>query len=270
MAIEAHAGADTDLTYAQLGTVVVLDGTGSPPGSTFKWYLLSKPPGSAAAFMDPDTWNTPRFGPIDVTGTYLFFLVVTVGAEVSEENPLRAADTARSHITCTTENLALTQPAAGMRNWQDHINEVVASVDEKGGLIDDHLGAGPGKHHSLQCEYSRADVSRKNIHPDSDDVALALNDLDDSTGKLTTLTTTVKTSNVGAINELDGEIGVLSTLDTTEKGTIVGAINEVHGELGGTASAKYMLNDTAVPADLPNAVAITDEVVPSLSSRSHR
>ena len=49
-------------------------------------------------------------------------------------------------------------------------------------------------------------------------------------GTLANLTTTEKTTIVGAINEVDGEIGNLSSLSTTNKSSIVAAINEVKAE----------------------------------------
>lgn len=49
-------------------------------------------------------------------------------------------------------------------------------------------------------------------------------------GSLTSLTTTAKSSVVGAINELDAEIGDVSTLTTTAT-TLAGAINEIDGAM---------------------------------------
>jgi hypothetical protein len=49
-------------------------------------------------------------------------------------------------------------------------------------------------------------------------------------GTLANLTTTEKTTIVGAINEVDGEIGNLSQLSTTNKSSLVSAINEVKSE----------------------------------------
>lgn len=49
-------------------------------------------------------------------------------------------------------------------------------------------------------------------------------------GTLANLTTTEKTTLVGAINEVDGEVGNLSQLSTTDKSSLVSAINEVKSE----------------------------------------
>lgn len=61
-------------------------------------------------------------------------------------------------------------------------------------------------------------------------------------GVMANLTTTDKTSLVGAINEVDGEIGDLSSLDTESKTDLVTAINEVNDEYNGT-----VLYQTAYP-----------------------
>ena len=65
--------------------------------------------------------------------------------------------------------------------------------------------------------YSRADLSKKNIAGGSDTVEAALSDLDDATGKLSTLTTTAKTSIVAAVNEVralavDAELAAIAGL----------------------------------------------------------
>lgn len=53
-------------------------------------------------------------------------------------------------------------------------------------------------------------------------------------GTMANLTTTEKTSLVGAINEIDGDIGDLTNLDTESKSNLVSAINEVNDEYNGT------------------------------------
>ena len=55
-----------------------------------------------------------------------------------------------------------------------------------------------------------------------------ISDLDEEIGDLTSLTTSEKSSVVGAVNEVVSDIGDLSTLTTTEKSSIVGAVNEVN------------------------------------------
>ena len=49
-------------------------------------------------------------------------------------------------------------------------------------------------------------------------------------GILANLTTTEKTTIVGAINEVDGDVGNLSQLSTTNKSSLVSALNEVKAE----------------------------------------
>ena len=55
-----------------------------------------------------------------------------------------------------------------------------------------------------------------------------ISDLDEEIGDLTSLTTSEKSSVVGAVNEVVSDIGDLSTLTTTEKSSVVGAVNEVN------------------------------------------
>ena len=74
-----------------------------------------------------------------------------------------------------------------------------------------HLGGGSSVHDADEIDYERLDASKKNIAAGSDDVGAALDDLDDATGKLTTLTTTIKTSIVNAINELVSSISSVKT-----------------------------------------------------------
>lgn len=57
-------------------------------------------------------------------------------------------------------------------------------------------------------------------------------------GVMANLTTSEKTTLVGAINEVDGDIGNLGALETTTKSSLVAAINEVH-----TAEAYFKLYD---------------------------
>lgn len=63
-------------------------------------------------------------------------------------------------------------------------------------------------------------------------------------GTMANLTTTEKSSLVGAINEVDSDIGDLTNLDTETKTNLVSAINEVNDEYNGT-----VLYQTAYPSD---------------------
>lgn len=73
-----------------------------------------------------------------------------------------------------------------------------------------HLNGGASKHDATEVDYERADGSKKNIQAGSDTVEAALTDLDDATGLLSSLTTTVKTSVVAAINEVNAQVGQAS------------------------------------------------------------
>jgi len=59
------------------------------------------------------------------------------------------------------------------------------------------------------------------------EIVTALNDVAENIGNLSTLTTTEKTNIVGALNEINGNIGDLDNLLTSNKISIVAAINEV-------------------------------------------
>lgn len=77
-------------------------------------------------------------------------------------------------------------------------------------VLDAHLNGGTGKHDATEVDYERADGSKKNISASSDAVEAALSDLDDATGLLSSLVTTVKTSAVAAINEVAAKAGLLT------------------------------------------------------------
>lgn len=226
----AHAGANQTRTFAQLNSLVALNGDGSTPGVTYKWYMLSKPPGSGVTFIDGDDVESTRIQP-DVVGTYLLFLVVTLGAEVSESNPLKAPDLARMWVTVTTENEALELPASGQRNWTDKHNEAVRRLDTKSGLLTDHLDGAAGQHDATEINYERGDGSKKSIQDASDDVELALTDLDDAVGDLAALNTAAE--------------------------SLVAAINEV--ETGTGSDEKYFINATSKPAALPNSIHVKQD-----------
>ena len=69
----------------------------------------------------------------------------------------------------------------------------------------------------------------------------------DKSGNLASLTTTDKSSLVGAVNEVDGEVGTLSTLTTTDKSSLVGAVNEVNAHKNDyTAPHEYQDEVTGV------------------------
>ncbi len=74
----ANAGADTG---GQVGTTVILDGSGSSDidgdALTYQWSLVSKPATSTATLSDPSS-VTPSFT-IDVFGDYVMQLVVHDG-----------------------------------------------------------------------------------------------------------------------------------------------------------------------------------------------
>ena len=86
-------------------------------------------------------------------------------------------------------------------------------------------------------------------------------------GTLSNLTTTVKTSLVGAINEVDAEsstIGDVSDLTTTNKSTTVGAINEVNEKANGVGTLADL--NTSAKTNLVSAINEVNGNVGNLSS----
>lgn len=72
------------------------------------------------------------------------------------------------------------------------------------------------------------DLYTQEVQNDNMDIIdAALHNQSAGSGELSSLTTTEKTSLVGAINELDGNIGDLSGLTTTAKTNLVNAVNEL-------------------------------------------
>lgn len=72
--------------------------------------------------------------------------------------------------------------------------------------------------------------------------------LKDLIGNMASLTTTHKSTIVGAINEVLGKIGNLASLSTTHKDTVVGAINELLGKIGNLTNLSTTHKDTVVGA----------------------
>lgn len=82
--------------------------------------------------------------------------------------------------------------------------------------------------------------------------AKSLSDINNtSIGTLSNLTTTDKTSLVGAVNEVNGKtdgIGTLANLTTTDKTNLVGAVNEVNSNLGTLANLTTTNKSSSVGA----------------------
>lgn len=201
----ANAGPVQTFPFAQLPKLVTLDGSGSssPNGAitTYKWYRLYRPAGSAAALSN-DAIAGPTFT-ADVAGSYLFFLEVKDATNVwSERNPLKAPNAAFVLITARTQALDLSLPATGQRNYTAMLLGAIASLESTVGLADAHLDVGANKHTDDQITYTRPDGSRKNIGASDDDLRKAVDKLDDVIAALSGLATTDKTSVVAAVNEV--------------------------------------------------------------------
>lgn len=89
----------------------------------------------------------------------------------------------------------------------------------------------------------------------------AINEVNTSSskvGNLSSLTTSDKTSVVGAINEVDGDVGTLSSLTTTAKSDVVGAINELDGEIGNLSELRNPNQQNLVQAINRNTLGVED------------
>lgn len=118
------------------------------------------------------------------------------------------------------------------------------SVD--GATLDSHLNGLASKHDATEIDYERADGSKKNIQAGSDTVESALTDLDDATGLLSSLTTTVKNSVVASLNEVDAHADTAqSTANNAIPKSSFTAVNKV---LVGTGASTYVERDLGVVA----------------------
>lgn len=102
----ADAGANRN---AVTGSPVTLDGSGSSSGNgdllTYSWAIVSRPPGSSVQLSSSSVVK-PQFTP-DVTGTYVFSLVVAVGdLQSSASTTTVIADTLNA-IALTPTDVAL-------------------------------------------------------------------------------------------------------------------------------------------------------------------
>ena len=167
----------SEINYSDLSPTLpsrTLSGATSTPGdgssiATYQWYLLSAPTGSAAAFSD-DTVMAPTLGPLDRSGTYRVFLVVTNDLSDSSHAspvPIQSASSpyaftvppasAFFEIRVLTEFAGLKKVAYGERDWlEDGLWPIVDSVDAHEGKLDDiWVSAGVIKANTIQ-EYTAA------------------------------------------------------------------------------------------------------------------
>jgi hypothetical protein len=167
----------SEINYSDLSPTPplrTLSGTSSTPGSgssisTYQWYLLSAPTGSAATFND-DTLASPTLGPLDRAGTYRVFLVVTNDLSDSSHSapvPIQSLSSPYSfavppasaffEIRVLTEFAGLKKVAYGERDWlEDGLWPLVDAVDAHEGKLDD-IWVSPGviKANTIQ-EYTSA------------------------------------------------------------------------------------------------------------------
>lgn len=162
--------------------------------------------------------------------------------EPSEEEPNASV---RLVADATDPDRALAVRVGGA--W--HFAQLSAAADTA--MLDEHLDGGAGKHDATEVDYERADGSKKNIAAGSDTVEAALTNLDDATGALSDLSTTVKTSVVAAVNEVRDMFGTANA--ATANGT--GVALSVSAE-GAVKRVRLTLTNTPVVlADNPGVVA---------------
>ena len=95
-----------------------VDDSGNPGPFTYQWYLMAKPPGSAAA-LDDETITSPTLEDVDIWGNYRLFVVATNTAtgETSQADPLRAPSSAFCVVRVISPKQGIQKMAAGERNW---------------------------------------------------------------------------------------------------------------------------------------------------------
>ena len=126
---------------------------------TWKWYLLDKPAGSAITFIDPDTSQNPRVGPVDIWGNYLYMLVATSGSAggASESNVLKAPTTAFVQVRIQSAGKTLERPAKWARRWTELYRTFITAFKEH--VIGDHqdVAVATGPKLDMLCNGSLAE-----------------------------------------------------------------------------------------------------------------
>lgn len=97
-------------------------------------------------------------------------------------------------------------------------------------------------------------------HPIGDITGLqtALNNLENSIGNLSSLSTSAKTNLVAAVNELKSQLGNVANLTTAEKSNIVASINEINQTLSEHLAerAKFVVATISSNQSIPNGTNI--------------
>ena len=114
-------------------------------------------------------------------------------------------------------------------------------VAADGSTLDGHLDGGASKHDATEIDYERADGSKKNIDAASDDVELALTDLDDAIGVLaaspTNYTPTDATITADHLSAIDTELGNKQPFMTN---------SSLAGDTTAANNTRYLVDTTAV------------------------
>jgi hypothetical protein len=143
----ANAGASSSYVFGDL-PIAEVQLAGSATGGTgvyssWKWHLIGKPSGSAAA-LDDSTLQNPKLLNVDRAGTYLLFLAVTDNAAVKSETTRQLAPVS-AYTACrvSTEHAALRRPSEHEKDYIDAITGLIDHVDDLRGdfiaqKIEDH------------------------------------------------------------------------------------------------------------------------------------
>lgn len=120
-------------------TISAADSTFSSPASSissYQYVLLEKPTGSNAV-LSSATSETCTLTNIDTIGTYRVLLIVTDDQSQSSQNDiLKAPDTAFVQVHVKTEYLDVVKPATGERNWTSYYHDFVDAVDTMKNTVD--------------------------------------------------------------------------------------------------------------------------------------
>ena len=133
-ALIAQANLNTNLSQTLFGEGEDTENAGA--NFTFSWTLLAKPPGSSAS-LSSNTNANASLDSIDTWGNYLCFLIVTNSStgETSEDDPLRAPNSAFVVVRVQSTQLNLEKPAGGERDWNSRAWAWVEGIEDHEGRI---------------------------------------------------------------------------------------------------------------------------------------
>ena len=142
--ITAYASANTNPTQSQadktlaqsaLTTSTILYGgaVDSEDGSasfSFSWSIVGAPSGHGASLVNSAIQN-PTLQTIDTWGNYRLFLIATNTStgQTSEDDPVRAPNSAFVTVRVNSTNRTLQKPAKTERDWHTHAHAWVSAIE---------------------------------------------------------------------------------------------------------------------------------------------